>query len=140
MNDKRGPGVPEAVQQTLLVLEARVGVPAMDRLWIFPPLIKGRQERGLIALSAFSEEDERRRIITAAYNAERTGRGLTFEPVLMEEGTAPPDALDRIMNGVVRRTEVELGEPREAAIGGDSEAFETLRSEFDPGQLEAADT
>lgn len=136
--ERQTTGVPEAVPRALRVLEGRLGVHAMDRLWIFPPLVQGRRERGLIAVSCFATAEDRRRVITASYHAERTGRGTTFEPVLLEEGSAPPDAIPRIMDGVVRRTEVELGDPREVAIDGDEDAFRALLAEFD-ALLEAAD-
>ena len=41
-----GPGVPEALPRTLEAVGQRLGHGAIDRLWVFPPLIQGRKERG----------------------------------------------------------------------------------------------
>ena len=54
----RGPGVPEAVPQGLQRLVAELGVETVDRIWIFPPLVSGRKESGLLAASRFKDADE----------------------------------------------------------------------------------
>jgi hypothetical protein len=169
--DDTGVGVPEAVGMTLRMLERELGADAMDRLWIFPPLVRGRRERGLVAVSCYPEveaeaeaaeaevatDDEggmdaegeaeleargalrrrfltaadRRRLHTAAYTAERTGTGLDFEPSLREEGSAPQDRLPRIIDGVVRRSGLDSGSPREVRVGGDPAVFAALLSELE---------
>lgn len=131
--DELGPGVPEAVSLTLRLLERELGAESMDRLWIFPPLVRGRRERGLMAVSCY--DDETRRLYTVAYTAERTGTGIDFEPLLREEGSAPPDRLPRVIDGVVRRSGLESGSPREVRIGGDPLVFEALLSEFDQPEV-----
>jgi hypothetical protein len=40
------------------------------------------------------------------------------------------------MEGVVRRSDIDLGEPKVVEIGGDSGKFEALMEEFDPALLE----
>ncbi len=77
---------------------------------------------------------------TAPYAAERTGTGLSVENGIAEEGQAPPDRLARVMQGVVRRSEIDLGEPRMVEIAGDPEKFMALRDEFDADLLEPAAT
>lgn len=123
-----GPGVPEAVPRAVQNLGAHYGAEALDRLWIFPPMIKGRRERGLVTASRFrpEEQDERRVLITASYLGERTGKGLTFECSIDEAGIAPPDRLPLVMEGVVRRAGEELGDAREVEIGGDPAVFQEL--------------
>jgi hypothetical protein len=133
------PGVPEALPRTLVQVRDRVGVGKVDRLWIFPPLRRGRRERGLVAVSVFLEGEERRGLLTVAYAAERTGRSLTVEPAFTREGEAPPELLPRVMEGVVRRSG-EQGDPREVDIGGDPASFEALLDEFDPALLVAEPT
>lgn len=128
---KTDPGVPEALPRTLTVLRDTLGVEAVDELWIFPPLVQGRRERGLVVASAFAEED-RRSVHTVTYLAERTGNGLTISPRIEEEGETPPDRLPRMINGVVHRAKKDLGEPRNVQIGGDAEAFDELMDELDP--------
>lgn len=136
MTGNPDPGVPEAVPRALLLLRDRVGAEALDRLWIFPPLVRGRKEWGLIAASCFAE-DGRRRLVTTRYVAERTGRGLTFEPDVSEEGLAPDDRFPRMIGGVVERAESGLGDPREVELEGDPGRFQDLMDEFDPSLLEA---
>ena len=124
------PGVPEALPKTLTELRARVDPVTMDRLWIFPPLRRGRRERGLVAVSVYLEDEERRGLLTASYTGDRSGLDLTIESSFTQEGDAPPELLPRIMEGVVRRAGEGLGEPTEVEIEGDPERFETLLSEY----------
>ena len=130
MNDGEDPGVPEAIPRTLQMVARRLGESEIDRLWVFPPLISGRKERGLVAVSCFGE-DGARRLYTAPYVAERTGTTLTVEHSIAEEGQAPSDRLPRVMQGVVRRSEIDLGEPRTIEIAGDAEKLKALLNEFD---------
>ena len=120
------PGVPEALPKTLAELRARVDPGTMDRLWIFPPLRRGRRERGLVAVSVYLEGEARRSVLTASYSGERSGLDLTVESSFTREGDAPPEFLPRIMEGVVRRAGVGLGEPTQVEIDGDPERFEAL--------------
>jgi len=125
---KNDPGVPEALPQTLAFLREALGVAALDDLWIFPPLVQGRRERGLVVASAYAEDD-RRSVHTVTYLAERTGEGLTVVPRIEEEGVAPSDRLPRMIHGVVHRARRDLGEPRNVSISGCPEAFQTLLDE-----------
>lgn len=133
------PGVPEALPRTLIRLRERLGVHDIDRMWIFPPVRMGRRERGLIALSTFQDGEDRRSVITVAYQAEHTGRGITVDSTFTMEGAATPDRFPRMMQGVVRRGGEEKGEPREVEIGGSPERFEELLEEFDAEFLEGKD-
>lgn len=135
MKDGGDPGVPEAIPRTIQMMARRLGDGEIDRLWVFPPLIVGRKERGLVAASCFTE-DGARRLYTAPYAAERTGTSLSVENGIAEEGQAPPDRLARVMQGVVRRSEIDLGEPRVVKIAGDSEKLRALLDEFDADLLE----
>lgn len=132
------PGVPEALPATLRLVRERLGVGAVDRVWLFPPLTRGRRESGLVAVAVTVPEDDRRRLYTARYVAERTGRTLTVEPELVEEGLAPTDRLPRVMDGVVRRSGMELGDPREVEIRGDVEVFQALLEELEGAQATEA--
>ena len=134
MKDGGDPGVPEAIPRTLQMMARRLGESEIDRLWVFPPLIVGRREWGLVAASCFTE-DGARRLYTAPYAAERTGTSLSVENGIAEEGQAPPDRLAQVMQGVVRRSEIDLGEPRVVEIAGDSEKLRALLDEFDADLL-----
>jgi hypothetical protein len=59
---------------------------------------------------------------------------------MSEEGEAPPDRLPRVMQGVARRSEIDLGEPRTVEIAGDPGKFQELMDEFDPSLLESVET
>lgn len=128
-----GPGVPEALPRTLREVVGRLGPAAIDCLWIFPPRVRGRRESGLVAASCF-EGGSGRRLVTARYTAERTGKGLFLDTRLLDEGTAPADRLPRVMLGVVRRSAEPLGSPRLVELNGATEACESLMADF-PGSL-----
>ena len=135
------PGVPEALPRVLIRLRDQLGVPTIDRLWIFPPVRRGRREQGLVAVSTFLDDmEDRRSMVTVAYVAEHTGRGVMVAPSLTREGDAPPDRFPTVIEGVVRRSGEELGEPREVEIDGSAARFEELLEEFDPEFLKAMDS
>ena len=135
MKDEGDPGVPEAIPRTLRMMARRLGESEIDRLWVFPPLIIGRKERGLVVASCFTSGGARR-LYTASYAAERTGTSLSVENGIVDEGQAPPDRLARVMQGVVRRSEIDLGEPRMVEIAGDPEKLRALLDEFDADLME----
>lgn len=135
------PGVPEAVPRVLIRAREQLGVASMDRLWIFPPVRKGRREQGLVAVSTFLDDaEDRRSMVTVKYVAEHTGQGVTVTPAFMREGDAPPDRFPTVIEGVVRRSGAELGEPREVEIDGDPARFEELLEEFDVSFLKAMES
>jgi hypothetical protein len=111
--------VPDAVGRVLQGVQDRVGAEKIDRVWIFPPLIRGRKEWGLVAVSGLTEDPLKRTLYTARYSAELTGTGTSLTFGVTAEGEAPPDRLPRVMDGVARRSDLQLGEAREIEIGGD---------------------
>ncbi len=129
--DTADPGVPEALPRTLSRLREQLGVHTLDRLWIFPPFKRGRREQGLIAVSTFQPDTDRRGVVTVSYSAEQTGKGVTLEPAFTSEGEAPPDRFPILMRGVVLRGGEERGEPREVEIQGSEESFDRLMEEFE---------
>jgi hypothetical protein len=129
------PGVPEALPRTLIRLRSHFGVEAIDRLWIFPPVRRGRREQGLVAVSTFLEDDERRVMVTAAYTAEHSGTGVRVDTSFTQEGEAPPERFPTVMAGVVRRSDAALGDAREVEIAGSGSNFEELMEEFDGALL-----
>ena len=129
--------VPEAMGRLLTLLEKRVGADAMDRVWVFPPLVRGRKEWGLVAVSCLTEDPSQRTLVTGRYAAEMTGKGVLFQPEFMSEGSAPPDRLRPVMDGVVRRSDLQLGVPRETEIGGDVDKYQALLGEYGWGDRSA---
>ena len=136
-SDVDGPGVPEALPRTIREVGRRLGPAAIDRLWIFPPMVRGRREWGLVAASCF-DGNRGRRLITARYSAQRTGRGLYLDSRLLDEGVAPADRLPRVMEGVVKRGPRPLGSPRMVEVSGGTEAFDALMADFDGELFEEA--
>ncbi len=126
----KDPGVPEALPRSLLTLRERLGAERIDKLWIFPPLVRGRRERGLLVASAFTETDQRL-LHTVTYQAERTGRALTVEAEIFEEGVSPSERVPRVIQGVVARSTLQLGDAREVEIDGSAAQFAELLAEFD---------
>jgi len=131
-----GPGVPEALPRVVQRIAHAYPVERIDRLWLFPPLIRGRKESGLVAAGCrvADASEERRLLVTASYGAERSGRGLDLEVRVEEEGEAPADRLPRVMQGVVVRSGIQLGEATEVAIAGSADAlaawFDTVDEEL----------
>ena len=94
-----------------------------------------------MAVTTFREGgDERRELLTVAYRAEHTGRGVTVEPVLTWQGEAPPDRFPPVMLGVVRRADQDGKEAREVDISASPQKFEELLEEYDDVFIEAPET
>jgi hypothetical protein len=118
---------PEAMGRLLDLVEKRVGAHSVDRIWIFPPLVRGRKEWGLVTVACLTEDGSQRALVTGRYTAELTGKGLVFESEFASEGLAPPERFPRVMDGVARRSDLQLGVPQEVEIGGDPVRFRDLR-------------
>jgi len=134
------PGVPEALPRVLIRIREEVGVDFIDSLWIFPPFRRGRREQGLVAVSTFQGDEDRRGMLTVSYRAEHTGTRVTVEPTLTDQGEAPPDRFPPVMRGVVQRGDEEGGEAREVDISASAEKFEQLLEEFDDVFIEAPES
>jgi len=129
------PGVPGALAAAGRHLAGQLPVERMDRLWVFPPVRRGRKERGLLVASVLLPDDPARRgVVTVRYTAGETGKGgVQVDPVFRDEGAAPPEFLPRIIEGVVRRSEMEGGHPREILLEGDPDRFTTWLADEERG-------
>ena len=125
------PGVPEALPRVLIRVRDHFGSELIDRLWLFPPVRRGRREQGLVAVSTFLEGQERRAMVTVAYTAEHSGAGVSIETSFTQEGEAFPERFPAVMLGVVDRTRETPGEAREVEISGSGQKFEELMEDFD---------
>ena len=131
IESSRDPGVPEALPRVLIRVRDHFGSELIDRLWLFPPVRRGRREQGLVAVSTFLEGQERRAMVTVAYTAEHSGAGVSIETSFTQEGEAFPERFPAVMLGVVNRTRETPREAREVEISGSGQKFEELMEDFD---------
>ena len=131
IESSRDPGVPEALPRVLIRVRDHFGSELIDRLWLFPPVRRGRREQGLVAVSTFLEGQERRAMVTVAYTAEHSGASVSIETSFTQEGEAFPERFPAVMLGVVDRTRETPGEAREVEISGSGQKFEELMEDFD---------
>lgn len=120
---------PEPLLALLVSLASRVSTHALDVLWIFPPKQSSRQESALVLVSAFHDDESRRRVLTARYRSTRLPNGqFTVEESLVEHAVAPVDRLERIIEGVIRRLDDDLAQlhPVPSAIHGETERWTAL--------------
>jgi hypothetical protein len=110
-------------------IREKLGAERIDRVWIFPSLVRGRKEWGLVAVSGRSIHSELHTLYTARYSAELTGEGSAFELGITVEGEATPDRLPRVTDGGVRRSDLPLGDPVEVEISGNPETLDALVKE-----------
>ena len=115
--------MPEALPRAVLRTGRTLGAAAIDRLWLFPPLV-----------AACYRGESSRRLVSARYAAGRNGRGLFLEVEIREEGVMPPDRVARVMEGVSRRGPEPLGAPSAVEVGGSEEAFRALLDSY-PSRL-----
>lgn len=103
-------------------LQAEVPPESVDQLWLFPPRRAAGTETAVAVLAVVQDDPERLRVVTAHYSATRDKRGkLQVQHRILEHGSAAPDRLDRVIDGVLRRLDESLPShpPRTEAIGGD---------------------
>lgn len=117
----------------LAAVAGRFPAERLAQVWIFPPRRIGAKESGLAVLvvTADGPADERRTIWTLRYETEAAKGGrVTRADTLDEQGTVPPDRVDRIVDGVVRRLEGEGDAPDVREVGGDPEVWRALLEEL----------
>ncbi len=127
------PGVPEALPRAVRGAGERLRPNSIDKLWLFPPLVRGRREQGLVVAGCFAGRSSRR-LVTVRYSAQRTGKGLYFDVRFVDEGVAPPERVPAMMEGVAERSAEPLGSPRVVEVGGEAEAFASLMRAY-PAEL-----
>lgn len=129
------PGVPEAMPRAVRAAGERLGPSSIDKMWLFPPLARGRREQGLVVAGCFAGESSRR-LVTVRYSAQRTGKGLYFDARFVDEGVAPPGRVPAMMEGVADRSPEPLGSPRIVEVSGEAEAFASFVGAYPPALFE----
>jgi hypothetical protein len=122
---RRDIGVPGATAEAVRRLGTRITPDRLDRIWIFPPVVTGRKEQGILAAGCFSD-GEGRVLVTLSYQAEETGKGMTFLETYREQGVAPGHRLPGVMEGVSVRAGGEGPGPRCVKLEGDPVRFAAL--------------
>jgi hypothetical protein len=126
---RRDIGVPGAAAEAVRRLGGRIAPERLDRIWIFPPVVTGRREQGILAAGCFSD-GEGRVLVTLSYHAEETGKGMTFLETYREQGVAPRDRLPGVMEGVSVRAGTEGPGPRCVKLDGDPARFAALLADL----------
>lgn len=99
----------------------RVPRERIDVLWLFPTRVAGGVESTVIVIAGFDDDADRRTVATAHFRVTRDKRGrATVALQMLEHGTAPVGATQRVVDGVLRRLgdEVARESPRRVEIGG----------------------
>jgi hypothetical protein len=116
-----------ALHALLQRVAGHVPISLIDYVWVFPPRRIAIGESIVIVVGAF-HEPERRRVITALFTIARNRKGVaTVSEQFDEHGSAPPDAVPRIVQGVLRRLGEDIGaDPREVLIDGRHDRWDEL--------------
>jgi hypothetical protein len=124
----------EAAPHALLRrVSAYVPITAIDSIWIFPTRRSGAIESTVLVLSTFDGDgDERRRVGAIRFLVTRDRKGrATIEDQIHEYASAPTGAIQRVVDGVMRRLGDEAADPpRPHAIEGDLDNWRALLREL----------
>jgi len=110
-------------------LAVRVPPAVIDTLWLFPTRRASGVESTVAIISAFDPDDsERRKVGAARWLVMRDRRGAaSITEDMHEYATAPADALQRVVDGVMRRLGDDAREPpRLVELGGETRAWDEL--------------
>ena len=115
------------LQASLADVADRVSPEEVDQVWIFPRRERGRRASGLCVIVAYGDaaRADARRVFTLRYDAGPGTRGAERNASLVEEGSAPPERITRIIDGVARRAD-EDGVPVRIDVRGDEAAWQAL--------------
>lgn len=123
------PDLTVAQRRVLGQLHERFPPERIDRLWIFDAHQGKLRETGLFVASLLTGEQEpaeQRILVTIRYDTETVKGGVQVNESVEEEGRAPRDRIERVIEGVLRRTGDEPGESFVEAIEGDAERWSAL--------------
>jgi hypothetical protein len=110
-------------QELLRCLPERFRPERIDRLWLFPPHLAKDRESGFLVLSLLPAADagdgaDYRTLVTVRYEAEQVKGELRWQDRVTEEGSAPPDKIDRVIAGVLIRSGADAAEPIAEVLAG----------------------
>jgi hypothetical protein len=129
LNDLR---LSAAQRQVLASIPHRLGVERIDRIWIFPPHPARTRETGLLAISLLpppQHDTSHRTLLTVRYEADPAGGRAIRVADPTEEGSAPPDRINRVIAGVLARSSDPTGDPVLVIIEGDVERWREFQEQ-----------
>lgn len=98
-------------------IEAKIPPAAIDEVWLFPNRRTSEGDSTVIVAAAFDENSDRRRVVTFRFVVIRNNRGAAkIREQSFEYGSAPSNAIVRVIEGVLRR----LGDETEVPPHGRS--------------------
>lgn len=124
----------DALRQLLAGLPERVPVESIDRVWLFPVRPIGDHESGLVVLAIRPPADPGgpRRVLTLRYRIGGVGKPAPGVNELTEQGTAPAESVQRVIEGVLRRLGDDAQDPAVHEIGGDPARWTDLLASLAP--------
>jgi hypothetical protein len=114
-------------------LAEQLPVETIDSLWLFPTRRASGVESTVVVISVFDPDNEmRRRVGAVRWLVTRDRRGAaTVNQEMHEYATAPADALQRVVDGVMRRLgDVTRDPPRAVDLRGDAGVWDELLREM----------
>lgn len=109
-----------AIPALLQRVSARLPVETIDEIWIFPTRRTAGVESTVIVITTFDPQPERRRVNTAHFTVTRDRKGAAaVQENMLQHALAPADAVEKVIEGVLRRTGEELATPLHADVRGD---------------------
>jgi phenylpropionate dioxygenase-like ring-hydroxylating dioxygenase large terminal subunit len=117
-----------ALHALLASIAERIGVDAVDQLWIFPTRRIAVGESTVVVFSLFDDDADRRRVTTARFTVSRDKKGVAkVQDRIDEHGSAPVDSVERVVEGVLRRLGEEVEQPpRNERVDRSREAWDDL--------------
>lgn len=115
-----------AQRDLLALVPEHFPIQRVDRIWIFTPHVGKVRETGLLVVTLLPPEEEttaQRTLFTLRYVTEPTKKGVERTDTLTEEGKAPPERIDRVIEGVLARAGEVGGEPLVAPIEGEPDRW-----------------
>lgn len=100
----------------------RMSPARIERIWLFNPREINGKESGLVVLSLLPPQERPgglRQVVTWRYEAERARGKLLRRDAIAEEGWAPAERIQRVIEGVLARLGDATENPIMEAIGGD---------------------
>lgn len=109
-------------------LAGRLGVHAIDRVWLFPEHQGDDVGSHVAVVSVIDGEKNRRRLFTVQHVARRNGAGdETLRAAVTEHATLPANRIGRVLEGVVHRLDHDTAAPpRSYDIAGSAERWGEL--------------